>query len=652
MGENHNGCKVAVFGSYRFDLSSRELHKCGIRLRLEEKPAVVLHKLIERAGTVVTRGELQKLLWADGVHVNFDHGLNKAINRLRAALGDDRDQPRYIETLSRRGYRFMAQVEFGADRPNGDQAEFASAVETLASPRPHPPAANVRVTFSDSFLRWRFSVTTVAFLAVLLLAPVAYLAWKQSHAKADAPYTRRIVILPFQNLTGDAAQEYFCDGLTDELSTQIGVLNPQKLQVIARASAMHYKGSSLTAAQIGKELKVGYVLGGSVRRLGLLYRITVQLTDAQSQTNIWVGAFDREFKDVVDVHRDVALAIGREIGDRISPQFQHPAFGAQPINPLAHDAYLRGRFYWSKRTVTDLRDSVEEFERAISIDADYPEAHAGLADAYSLLASYGAIPFREGYPKARAEAEKALRLNPHSAEARTSLAFIEAYYDWKFEQAEQDFLTAIRENPNYTNAHHWYGLFLSQRRRHAQALAELNSAAQLDPFLLTLGIDLGNAYASAGRYEEAERQFLKVRALDPNYYGTYGSMCWLYALRNRLPEAERENEVFKKLSGNYFGNDHVLAYAYAKAGQTQRTRQLLEQIAKMAKERGSHPPCPIYVYVALHDDGAALNCLDQGIEERADWLVPLSQDTEFVSMTSDARFHARLKQAGLIQGGQ
>jgi TolB-like protein/DNA-binding winged helix-turn-helix (wHTH) protein len=640
MSQLGDGAPVAFFGPYRFDLSTRELRKGGLRLRLEGKPALILQHLIEHAGALVTREELQALLWAPGVHVDFNHGLNKAINRLRAVLGDDREEPRYIETLSRRGYRFVAQLEFREER-----AEAASASAAAVSAAAERPAENVPALVSYPLVRWRVAV---AALFVLLLTSVTYVGWKQLHADANTKHARRIVVLPFQNLTGDEGQEYFCDGLTDELTAQLGTLDPQKLQVLARTSGRHYKRSTLTAGQIGKELTSQYVLGGSVRRVGSLYRITVQLTDAQSQANIWSGAFDREFKDVLDVHRDVSLAVGREIGDKVLPQFQHPAFGAQPINPLAHDAYLRGRFYWNKRTVTDLRNSVDEFRRAIAIDADYAEAHAGLADAYSLLASYGAIPFREGYPHARVEAEKALQLNPHSAEARTSLAFIEAYYDWKFEQADQDFLAATRENPNYTTGHHWYGLFLSQRGRVLEAINELAMAERLDPFSLTIGIDLGNAYATAGRYEDAQHQFLKVRALDFHYYGTYGAMCWLYTLQNRLTEAERENETLKKLSGNYFGNDHILAYAYAKAGQTQRARELLEQISRTAREHGSRPPCPIDAYLALHDDAAALNCLDQGIQERADWLVPLGRDPEFAKVASDARFEARLKQAGLI----
>jgi tetratricopeptide (TPR) repeat protein len=181
-----------------------------------------------------------------------------------------------------------------------------------------------------------------------------------------------------------------------------------------------------------------------------------------------------------------------------------------------------------------------------------------------------------------------------------------------------------------------------------EGINELDMAEQLDPFSLTIGIDLGNAYVAAGRYEDAEHQFLKVRALDPDYYGTYGAMCWLYAKQNRLADAARENETLKRLSGNYFGDDHLLAYAYAKAGQVERARDLLEQIARTGKEHSSRPPCPIDAYLALHDDAAALNCLDQGIQERADWLVPLDQDPEFARVASAAPFQARLRQAGLI----
>jgi len=662
-----------VFGPYSFNARTFELRKNGLALKLQRKPRMVLEALLQSPGEVVARQDLHRRLWSEDTFVDFEQGLNVAIKRLRDALCDSASEPRYIETVPGVGYRFIAVVqalpsgqalaELPASSNLVNDLSLPAAVPTapteisVAAPAgPHALASRDESSISSAAFRpWSLAwprITAFAVLGVVVaLLAASYLGWRNSRRQADpALHAHRLVVLPFKNLTGDPAQKYFCDGLTDELIAQLGTVDPQKLQTIARTSSMHYEGSSLTAAQIGAELMADYVVEGSVRRLGALYRISIQLSDAQSQTNLWSGIFDRELKDVFDVHRDVALAIGQQIGDRISPQFQHPAFGAQPINPLAHDAYLRGRFHWNRRTVTDLRDSVEEFEKAIAIDADYAEAHAGLADAYSLLASYGAIPFRDGYPRAHLEAQKALQLNPHSAEARASLAFVEAYYDWNFTQAEQDFAAAIGENPNYATAHHWYGMFLSQRGRYDDALRELNLAARLDPFSLTTGIDLGNAYILASRYEEAERQLLKVRALDPNYYGTYGAMCWLYAQQGRLSEAERENATLKRLSGNYFGDDHLVAYAYAKAGQTGRAREILAQIARMEKEHGGRPPCPIDAYLALGDDAAALKCLDEGIRLRADWLVPLNQYSELSRVASDPRFQARLRQVGLPSG--
>ncbi len=669
-----------IFGPYTLTLSG-DLRKYDIAVKLQRKPLAVLRALLEQPGETVTRQDLHARLWPSDTFVDFDQGLNVAIKKVRNALCDSIDNPRYIETVPGVGYRFICPVRVkagdveGYDRqalpesmPAGQRygirngavlqngGEFTTRLGSQwtapqESRQGVPGSAEAPPVQLPARAPWRWAATVIAAAAIVSVALVLTRG-TSGHANKAGPQpdtrlqTRRVVVLPFRNLTGDPAQEYFCEGLTDELIAQLSAINAQKLQVVARTSAMHYKGSSLNAAQIGSELKADYVLGGSVRRDGSLYRVTVQLTDAQSQTNIWAGAFDREFKDVLDVYRDVALAISGEIGTTISPQFQHPAFGAQPVNSLAHDAYLRGRFDWNKRTVPDLRDSVDEFERAIAIDPDYPEAHAGLADAYSLLASYGALPFRDGYPKARLEAEKALQLNPHSAEARASLGLVAAYYDWNFERAEQEFHASIGENPNYATAHHWYGLFLSQRGRHEDALAELNHAALLDPLSLTIGIDLANAYIYAHRYDEAERQLLKVRALDPTYYGTYGAMSWLYSLQGRLPEAERENKTLKDLSGNYSGNDFILAYAYAKAGQTSHARQLLLQISKMTTKRGDHSQCPMDAYLALGEDNAALNCLDEAIREHADWLVPLAQDNEFRRVASDPRFQSRLQNAG------
>lgn len=654
-----------IFGPYVLSPSG-DLRKHDLPLKLQRKPLAVLRALLEGAGDTVKRQDLQARLWPSDTFVDFDQGLNAAIKKLRDVLCDSADAPRYIETVPGVGYRFIhpiATVAARQDRPttaNSGESALAAVEMHPESGKLHPPPLcsepdavpvtepePLHVGSSRPGTRWWHWSLALGTAAVALVLSISLKSGNKPHPQ-ERPRTVRLVVLPFESFTGDTAPEYFCEGLTEELIAQLGALDAQKLQVVARASAMHYKGSSLTAREIGAELKADYIVSGAVRHIGPVYRITVQLTDTRSQTNDWSGSFDRELRNILDVHRDIALAVGREIGDRISPHFQHPALGTQPVNPLAHDAYLRARFLWNKRTVSDLRDSVDEFNKALAIDPDYPEAHAGLADAYAVLTAYGGLPIREGYSKARVEAEKALRLNPHSAEARTSLAFVEAYYYWQFAQAEQDFRAAVNENPNYATGHQWYGMFLSQRGRHEQAIMELERAAQLDPFSLAIGVDLANAYTNAGRYDDAERQLLKTRSFDPNYFGTYGAMAGLYAVQGRVPEAERENQKLKELSGNYSGDSFLMAYAYARAGQPLRARELLRQVAAMKQAHGDRSPCAMQAYLVLGDDDAALKCLDDGVRQRADWVVPLLESDELRNKVSDPRFRARLSEAGLL----
>ena len=340
-----------VFGPYTFAAHSGDLRKNGVRLRMQRKPQLVLSALLEAHGEIVTRQELQRRLWPQDTFVDFEQGLNVAIKRLRDALCDSAVEPRYVETIPGMGYRFIAEVQTisnGNGRvmlatlpeaqlnagsviavATGSAAETAGFVPATAVV-PERVAPRQEASEPRLFVRRLMAVLAVS-IAVVALAAVSYVGWKKFRPQRDARLqTHRIVVLPFKNLTGDAAQKYYCDGLTDELIAQLGTLYPQKLQVIARTSAMHYEGSSLTAAEIGAELKSDYVLDGSVRRLGTRYRIAVQLTDAQSQANLWMGVFDREFKDVLDVHRDVALAVAGEIGQRVSPHSNIRRLGRNP----------------------------------------------------------------------------------------------------------------------------------------------------------------------------------------------------------------------------------------------------------------------------------------------------------------------------------
>ena len=640
--------RVVVFGSYQFHLTSKELRKGGVRIRLEEKPASLLAILLEHPGKLFSREELHSRLWPEGIHVDFDHGLNKTVNKLRGALNDDAEQPRYIETLSRRGYRFIGPTDVFPSEPmpphNVESGGLTTPTINSAPPLPPPRASHL----SRPFSKWRFSTALLCALAVLCLAGV-YLGWKGFHtpAQAESP-AKRIVVLPFGNLTGDPSEDYLCDGLTEEMIARLSILNPSRLGVIARTSAMHYKGSTKTAETIGAELGADYLLESSVRRSGNRLRITTQLIDTRSQAHVWVGNYDRQFQDVLDVQRDVALAIAKEIPVQASTQRRSPSASPRAVNARALELYLRGRYSWNKRTPAEFRKAIDYFEQALLADPNYAEAYSGLADSYALLASSSAIPYRDGYPKAREMALKALELDEGLAEAHTSLAFVKGFYDWKFSEAEKEFRRAIELNSNYSTADHWYGLFLSLLGRHAEAITELELASRLDPAFVATTTDLADAYRRVGQYQKAIELYGKARELDPDYFLIYQGMAQAYANQHKFQEAEAESAEFKKLTGNYLGVGPDLVAEYLKAGQRDRAQALLNDMRRQAMKHGHSSICQlsVYVYAAFGERDKAMACLEEAFERRPDWMIEIKSDPRLEGLRSDPRFQELLGRMG------
>ena len=640
--------RVVVFGSFQFRVTSKELRKGGVRIRLEDKPASLLAILLENPGKLLSREELHSRLWAEGIHVDFEHGLNKTVNKLRAALHDDAEQPRYIETLSRRGYRFIGPTEVLPSEPlpphNGETGGFATPTIGSAPPLARPGAT----LLPRPFPKW-FRAALLCVLTVLWLAAV-YLGWKGFHTPAQAEsHAKRIVVLPFGNLTGDPSEDYLCDGLTEEMIARLSVFNPSRLGVIARTSAMHYKGSTKTAKAIGEELGADYLLESSVRRSGNRLRITTQLIDTRSQAHLWVGNYDREFQDVLDVQREVALAIAKEIPMQPSTQKRPPSASPRAVNAQALELYLRGRYSWNKRTPAEFRKAIDYFEQALLVDPNYAEAYSGLADSYALLASSSAIPYRDGYPKAREMALKALELDEGLAEARTSLAFVKGFYDWQFAEAEKEFRRAIEQNFNYATAHHWYGLFLSLLGRHSEAITELEIASRLDPAFVATTSDLADAYRRAGQYQRAVELYGKARELDPNYFLIYQGMAEAYASQHKFQEAEAESAELNKLTGNHLGIAPDLVVEYLKAGQRDRAQALLNDMRREALKRGqSSSTCQlaIYVYAAFGDRDKAMACLEEAFERRPDWMIEIKSDPRLEGLHSDPRFQELLGRMG------
>jgi TolB-like protein/DNA-binding winged helix-turn-helix (wHTH) protein len=513
VAQDPSRAKAARFGRYTLDLRSRELFKDGRRIRLQDKPFQILAALLERPGKVVSREEIRTRLWPADTFVDFDHSLGNALNRLRQVLNDSAENPRYIETLPKRGFRFIAPIDIDVDR---DIDPTAPAVEPAVRAEPRVDAAQPHALGAEPSIdaaasptepvrpparRWPLAVA--ASTSLLLLAGVT---WGVMRATVDDKTERLVlVVLPLENLTGDAAQDYFADGLTEEIITELSRLNHERLGVIARTTAMRYGGSGKSAAEIGRELGAHYLLEGSVRREGKRVRIAAQLVETRDETHRWAEAFERDADTILTLQRDIARAVAERIELTLTPEQQIRLTRTPAVHPEAYHSYLRGRYYWNKRTSEGFQKAIVEFDAAIATDPRFARAYAGLADSYYLIGFYSDIPFRDAMMKARAAAERALELDPDLAEAHTSLAVILAYFEWDFEGADREFRRALQLDPSYPTGHHWYGIYLFDMGRMDEAVREVLRAVASDPLSVIINTDLALTYYHARRYERSIR---------------------------------------------------------------------------------------------------------------------------------------------------
>ncbi len=434
-------------GLFEVDLGSGEIHKSGRKVRLQEQPFRVLAMLLERPGELITREELQARVWPADTFVGFDEGINTAIRKLRVAFGDSADNPRFIETIPRRGYRFVAPVQDAIAEPAqlSENIVITDAPADLARSRPR------------SIKRSVVALSAAALLVILAsLASVTYL--RRFHPPLQSAAQKRVMlaVLPFQNMSNDPGQEYFSDGLTEETITDLGQLTPEHLGVIARTSTMTYKHTNKTVTQIGQELGVDYILEGSVRREGGEARVSAQLIRVSDQTHLWAQNYERELHDLLQIENELGKAIARQVQINLTPQQEIDLSKMRSVNPDAYDLYLKGRFYWNQRNPAAIKESIGYFQQATAQDPNFAPAYVGLADAYNISNILGVYSAKDSLPKAKAAATKALALDPSLAEAHAALGMVKSHYDFDFPGAEREFLKAIELNPNSAYAHFFY----------------------------------------------------------------------------------------------------------------------------------------------------------------------------------------------------
>jgi TolB-like protein/DNA-binding winged helix-turn-helix (wHTH) protein/Flp pilus assembly protein TadD len=623
------------FGVFEFDPRAGELRRRGLKVRVRGRPLDILAILLERRPDLVSREGLRERLWAADTFVDFDHGLNAAINRLRDALGDTAENPRFIETVPRKGYRFIAPVEtFGASPDSAAPAGPAEAPAPERAATTDGPAPRVQ--------RRAWVTGIVAAAAVAGIALTLATVWPRRAGRQSGVATGKVllVVLPFENLSGTADQEYFSDGLTEELIAQLGALSPSRLGVIARTSAQQYKGAKKDIDQIGAELGVAYVVEGSVRRAGDRVRITAQLIQVADQTHLWAERYDRDVVDVLEIQSEVAMKVVRALAMEILDERSSRAVPVRVFPAL--EEYMRGRFYREQGTESSVRRAMTHFERAIELDPGYAAAHAALADCHRLLAAPGWEVERPGdlLPRARAAAERALQIDPRLAEAHVVLAMLRFDHEWDIPAAERGLREALALDPNSARAHLSYSGVLTATGRFNEAIGEAREALKLDPMAPPAEATLGIRLYYARRYDEAVAQLRRTIERTPGFPAAHWGLAETYWQQGRRDAALAEWRRAVDASGGSSYMRSRLASGLAAAGETTSARQILTEIESAASARYVAPFHLALVHAALGDSDRALDELERAQRDKSGWMVWLELERGFNSLRDTPRFRA------------
>lgn len=641
MSELANLQESIRFGDdFQFDIQGRRLLRSGRVLKLERIPTEILLLLIEQRGQVVAREQIVERIWGKGVFLDTDNSINGAIRKIRQVLKDDSEQPRFIQTVTGQGYRFLASIQ-----PSTDNA--AIDVSQLGVP---DPAQEARPAPAEDPVQRRNLLLMGLAIVVVLAAAMVAVQWRRTNSRPSASSGRvMLAVLPFANLTGDPAQEYFSDGMTEEMISQLGNVDPQHLGVIARTSVMYYKEKPKPLDQIGHDLGVQYVLEGSVRRDGNTARITAQLIKVDDQTHLWARQYDRQLNDLLALQGDVA----REISEQIQIAFGSKLLASVPTTHppsatyQAYDFYLRGRYFWNKRTQDGFARAVGWFQQAVDADPNYAQAYAGLADSYALMSTYGYAPAKEYMPKARNAAVRALQINDSLAEAHTSLAVIAQNFDWDWQTAEKEYRRAIELNPNYATAHEWYAECLALQGRFDDALRESERARQLDPLSLIIAADDGAILYFSRRYDKAIERFRSVLDMDP-MFSRAKMVVPAYTKNGQFQQALSELDAWRKAVG---GERSFIAawqsYIYGSMGRHEDAQKALQHAQQLNQKEHLDPAFLMVGYAGVNDKEQWLKALQKATQDRTNLPTTFKVDPFFDPLRGDPRFKVLLLQAGL-----
>ena len=641
--------RVLRFGPFEANFTTGELRKHGIRLKLQDQPFQVLKMLLARSGQLVTREEIRQTLWPSGTFVDFDNGLNAAVNRLREALGDSAEHPRFIETLPRRGYRFIGALDGPAQEVQPGKASTPSlpATEGLAGSSDTSGGFQSRLRATP----WPKSILIASAVSLLLLALLFGVKpeWRQRLLRREVTpqfRIRSIAVLPLDNLSGDPAQEYFAAGMTDELTTALAKIS--NLRVISRTSAAQYKGTHKRLADVAKELSVDAVVEGAVLRSGDRVRINAQLVHAPTDTHLWADTYERDARDVLELQDEVSQAIARKISLTLSPE-DRARLNAGPTSPEAFDDYLQGRFYWNKWTEDGVRKGIAYFEKAIQANSNYALAYAGLADSYNSLGDFGiaVMPPREANARAEAAALKAIALDENLAEAHAALAMARFRCDRNWHDVENEFNKAIQLNPGYATAHHWFSHYLMATGRWEESLSESRRAFELSPVDPETGVHLQWYFYNTHNYDQTIHHGLKTLELDPNFNEIHLYLGLAYEQKAKYRDAIAELQKAAVLSNGRSIALSSLGHAYALSGQKREALKLLQRLEDLSRHQYVSPYDVAIVHVGLGNKDSALSSLEQAYKAGSYWLFTIETDPRLDPIRSDIRFQELVRRVGL-----
>jgi len=609
---------IVRFDDFEMDLHAGELRKGGQVVSLPPQPFKVLSLLVRRTGELVTRDEIRQEIWGDQTAVDFERGLNFAINKIRSALGESAEAARYVETLPRRGYRFLRPVE--------------TAPESL-------PAETIPVETVQRRKRRLIPALGGGLVLLLLGGYLGAQYWRASGR------IRSIAVLPFENLSHDAADDYLADGTTEALITDLGRVST--LPVTSKTSSGRYRKSAKTLTEIARELKAGAIVEGAVLRSGDRLRVSVQLIDAGADRQIWSDSYDRRLGDVLTLQGEIAAAIAEAIRARVTPEQKLELTRPRPVNPEAYQLYVRGRFFWNKATADGSRRAIADFEQALTFDPHFALAYAGLADAYAGLPVFLGTPAAEAYSKAKKAADRALAIDPNLVEAVNVLAEV-AEYSWNWREAERLFQRVFRMNPSYAQAYHDYGFYLIAMGRVKDATLWTEKACMLDPLSVYYASDLALDPYLLRDYEEAIRQLNRVLAMDPQYATTHLYLALPYAAKRDYDRAIASAQKSFELDSENPFNLSTLAYVYGQAGKLGAARQTLERLTGMSRRQPVSAFHFGLAYLGMGDHERAINSFLKAYEERFYVLILMKTMPAFDPLRADPRFQELLSRMGIL----